>query len=232
VEVDDDPSLSKMNENLLGEIPDGFATSVDEYRKDVEQASTPSGKKDEPDDHTCQNVSLTKSKLATDPDGGDDGSTETYQGYGYQSCHFCHTGDAYTYIESFEAEVTKTTNPDGSVDFSYDNEEYTGWNNVSGNSSACTQDIEENTVSCYNRWTKAKGNNDPTWGPPGRYCKKSGSDSSCYPDTDWPEETEPPSETCDSYTVIEPYPNCPPGAEKKVYGYDTCEKRCVRISSP
>jgi hypothetical protein len=267
VEVDDDPSLSKMNESLITEFSDGFATSVQSYEKDVEQASTPSGPQEEPDDfiYPAQDRDNTKSKLATDPsgnvcndgedndgdgdvdmddcncadgdtgsesNGGSCGTTETYQGYGYQSCHFCHTGDAYTYIESFEADVTKTTNPDDSVDFSYDNEEYTGWNNVSGNSSACTQQIEEDTVSCYNRWTKAKGNNDSTWGPPGSYCKKSGPDSACYPNTDWPEKTEPSSPTCDSYTVIEPYPSCPPGTEKKVYGYDTCEKRCVRTSSP
>jgi len=69
VEISDGPVQTQMNESMIINIPDGFATSVDEYRKDVEQASTPSGKKDEPDDHTYQNVSLTKSKLATDPSG-------------------------------------------------------------------------------------------------------------------------------------------------------------------
>ena len=69
VEVDDDPSLSKMNEDLITEFPDGFATSVYNQRKKVEQTLTPSGPIDEPDDHTYQNVSLTKSKLATDPSG-------------------------------------------------------------------------------------------------------------------------------------------------------------------
>ena len=237
VEVDDNPSLSKMNEDLITQFPDGFATSVQSFDKQVE--TTASGKA-EPDDfwYPLQERVLTKSKLATDPSGDDDdngggsGTTETYQGYGYQSCHFCHTGDAYTYIESFEAEVTKTTNPDGSVDFSYDNEEYTGWNSVSGNSSACTQQIEADTLSCYERWTDAKGNKDPTWNPPGSYCERSGSESACYSNTDWLEETSSSNQTCDSYTVVEPYPNCPPGAEKKVYGYDTCEKRCVRTSSP
>lgn len=174
------------------------------------------------------------------PDVSDNGgTTESYTGYGYQSCHFCHTGDAYTYIESFEADVTETTYPDGTVDFSYNNEEYTGYDAVSGNSSACTQEIEENTVSCYDRWTKAKGNNDPTWDPPESYCPESGTESSCYPDTDWPESSDEgsgssgdTSQTCDSYTVYEPYPNCPPGAEAKEYGYATCEKRCVRTASP
>ena len=171
--------------------------------------------------------------------GTDGGTTESYTGYGYQSCHFCHTGDAYTYIESFEADVTKTTKPDGSVVFSYNNEEYTGYDAVSGNSSACTQEIAEDTISCYERWEDARANKDPTWDPPGSYCPKSGTESSCYPDTDWPESSDEgsgsggdTSQTCDSYTVYEPYPNCPPGAEAKEYGYATCEKRCVRTASP
>ena len=173
------------------------------------------------------------------PDVSDDGTTESYTGYGYQSCHFCHTGDAYTYIESFEADVTKTTKPDGSVVFSYKNEEYTGYDAVSGNSSACTQEIAADTLTCYERWEDAKGNKDPTWNPPGSYCPESGTESSCYPETDWPESSDEgsgssgdTSQTCDSYTVYEPYPNCPPGTEATEYGYATCEKRCVRTASP
>jgi len=46
VEVDDDPSLSKMNEDLITEFPDGFATSVENYDKDLEQTLG----QDEPDD--------------------------------------------------------------------------------------------------------------------------------------------------------------------------------------
>ena len=217
------------------EPPEGYQLASDVIK--IKKTETETG-----ENFTGENTTawLGEDYEAETSDVSDDGTTESYTGYGYQSCHFCHTGDAYTYIESFEADVTKTTKPDGSVVFSYNNEEYTGYDAVSGNSSACTQEIAENTVSCYDRWTKAKGNNDPTWDPPESYCSESGTESSCYPETDWPQSSgdegggsgTDTSQTCDSYTVYNPYPDCPPGAEATVYGYATCEKKCVRKASP
>jgi len=69
VEVDDDPSLSKMNESLITQFPDGFATSVQDQFKDVETIVTSNGTKEEPDDfiYPAQDRDNTKSKLATDP---------------------------------------------------------------------------------------------------------------------------------------------------------------------
>ena len=78
VEVTDKPRLSEMNGELI-DIPDGFATSVDEIKKDVEKTVTASGPQEEPDDfwYPLQERVRTKSKLATDPSGGDDTNTCT-----------------------------------------------------------------------------------------------------------------------------------------------------------
>jgi len=65
VTVDDTPRLSKMNESLITQFPTGFATSVEKFEKAVETTLD----QDEPDDHTYQNQSNKKSKLATDPSG-------------------------------------------------------------------------------------------------------------------------------------------------------------------
>lgn len=66
VNVDNDPSLSKMNESLITQFPDGFATSVEDMNKDVEKTAGQA----EPDDHWYPVVQkeTRKSKLATDPD--------------------------------------------------------------------------------------------------------------------------------------------------------------------
>ena len=85
VEVDDDPSLSEMNENLLGEIPDGFATSVDRFDKNVEE--TASDQK-EPDDFWYGNkFNRNKLKLATDPSSSTPPRTVT--------CYEDQDGDSY-----------------------------------------------------------------------------------------------------------------------------------------
>jgi hypothetical protein len=71
VTVDDTPRLSKMNEDRMTQFPNGFATSVDFWNKDLEKTDG----QEEPDDfrYPEENIDEKKSKLATDPDGGDDG---------------------------------------------------------------------------------------------------------------------------------------------------------------
>jgi hypothetical protein len=58
-----------MNQELLTQIPSGFATSVERFEKDVERAADGQA---EPDDHwyPVQQKEERKSKLATDPDDG------------------------------------------------------------------------------------------------------------------------------------------------------------------
>jgi hypothetical protein len=65
VTVDDDPSLSKMNQGLLTQIPSGFATSVDRVEKKLEKTLG----QEEPDDfrYPLEEYDKNKSKLATDP---------------------------------------------------------------------------------------------------------------------------------------------------------------------
>ena len=73
VEVTDKPRLSEMNGGLL-DIPDGFATSVDEVKKKLEKTLG----QEEPDDfrYPFEDANDKKSKLATDPSGGDGGGDD------------------------------------------------------------------------------------------------------------------------------------------------------------
>ena len=99
-----------MNQGLLTQIPSGFATSVQSYEKDVEQASTPSGPQEEPDDfiYPAQDRDNTKSKLATDPDGNNGGGNTA------PSCFPIGLSSTNTSPQLMDWEMTAYANdPDG-----------------------------------------------------------------------------------------------------------------------
>ena len=75
VDISNNPVQTQMNESMIISVPDGFATSVERYEKDIEKTVTASGPKEEPDDfwYPIQERVRTKSKLATDPSGGGGG---------------------------------------------------------------------------------------------------------------------------------------------------------------
>ena len=162
VTVDDDPSLSKMNEDLITQFPEGFATSVDKYRKKVE---TTDGQ-DEPDDHTYQNKNLKKSKLATDPSSTPPPSTVTcYEdqdgdSYGKPGTdterNSCQSGEVQNdndcYDQNAEANPDQTSfftedRGDGSFDYNCDGQEEKAGKNW-GNSCSLTCPTNSCSGSC------------------------------------------------------------------------------------
>jgi hypothetical protein len=108
VTVDATPRLSKMNEDLITQFPEGFATSVEQQEKDVEKTLTPSGPKEEPGDfiYPLQDRDKTKSKLATDPSGDDDDNGDDSDGGGGS----CRTEDISSSISAGVS--AQTINPD------------------------------------------------------------------------------------------------------------------------
>lgn len=176
---------------------------------------------DDPGCHTDGDASNASSYSASDDNeynsttGGGGGTTD--EGWGYASCHYCHTGDAYTYIEEWHDGVYQN-------DYLY-----------AGNSSECTETLEESTLWCYE---EQSDQTKPNLAEPGRYCETGGTESDCWPDTDWPTVSGGGgggTQTCDSYTYSGGYDpsqpagqECPVGTTEETYGYPTCEKTCVR----
>jgi len=102
VEISDTPILTQMNESMIESVPDGFATSVEDVDKALEQTQG----QEEPDDHWYpqQEREFTKSKLATDPDGSSPPS----------DCS-TSTESIYSDFGDLDVESTKQTDEDGDI---------------------------------------------------------------------------------------------------------------------
>lgn len=209
VTVDDNPSLSKMNESLLGEIPDGFAESVDRVNKDLEKTDG----QEEPDDfrYPLEELDTRKSKLATDPDGGDDGggdnsptaslecSLSQDQTFAW-NCYDQHGNDAFA--AKFDA--SGSTDPDNDID-TYD------WTSQSGNIDETTDHPDADIQYCVNiasqddtqdtvtvEVTDDEGNSDSDSGQIGNICPleivvpecDDGEDNDDDDDTDYPDDDD------------------------------------------
>jgi hypothetical protein len=143
VEVDDDPSLSKMNESLITEFPDGFATSVDFMEKDVEKTAGQA----EPDDHwyPVQQKEIKKSKLATDPDDDNNSPNAVLSCSGSQDQTFGQDCVSQYGQDAFAAvfDASGSTDPENDID-TYD------WTSQNGNIDETTDHPDADIQYCVN----------------------------------------------------------------------------------
>ncbi len=168
VPISDTPQLAEMNESMIEEIPEGYAESVYEFDKDLEE--TASGQR-EPDGfwYPLQNRDYNRSRLATDITSGGNSPTAALT---------CEQSQDQTFVNNcanFAAKLdaSGSSDPDGNLD-EYDWESQGGFDAVTQHPDADVQACLSETDNVNLTVSDTDGNSDSVTEGVGSMCPVGG----------------------------------------------------------